>query len=100
MSNRVSTNRVSTNRMSSSRESSNRVSMAELNKRANAIINEVVETGDSVTVYKHGRAVAEISSIDEKKIGEDAIDYLLNNPPLSVTTPIDEVIAEGRNRGL
>ncbi len=79
---------------------SNRVSMAELNKRANAIINEVVESGESVTVYKHGKAVAEIVSIDENKVREDAIEYLLNNPPLKVKTPIDEVIAEGRNRGL
>jgi len=88
------------NRVPSSQPPSNKVSMAELNKRANAIINGVVETGDPVTVYKHGKAVAEISSIDENKIREDAIDYLLNNPPLPVTTPIDEVIAEGRNRGL
>ena len=79
---------------------SGQVSMSELNKRANAIINEVVESGNSVTVYKHGNPVAEISSIDENKKREDAIDYLLNNPPLPVTTPIDEVIAEGRNRGL
>ncbi len=79
---------------------SSRVSMAELNIRANAIINEVVESGESVTVYKHGKAVAEISSINENKVREDAIDYLLNNPPLKVTTPIDEVIAEGRNHGI
>lgn len=76
------------------------VSMAELNKRANAIINEVVETGEVVTIYKHGKAVAEITSISESKVRENAIDYFLNNPPLKVTTPIDDVIAEGRNRGL
>jgi prevent-host-death family protein len=79
---------------------SNSVSMAELNKRANAIINEVVESGESVTVYKHGTAVAEIVSIEENKVREDAIEYFLNNPPLKVDTPIDEMIAEGRNRGL
>ena len=79
---------------------SNTVSMAELNKRANAIINKVVESGESITVYKHGKAVAEISSINESKVREDAIDYFLNNPPLKVTTPIDELIAEGRKRGV
>ena len=79
---------------------SSSVSMTELNKRANAIINEVVESGESVTVYKHGKAVAEISSINENKAREDAIEYFLNNPPLEVTTPIDEMIAKGRNRGI
>ena len=79
---------------------SNSVSMAELNKRANAIINEVVKSGEKVTVYKYGKAIAEIVSIDENKVREDAIEYFLNNPPLEVTTPIDEMIAQGRNRGI
>jgi len=79
---------------------SGRVSMAELNKRANAIINEVVESGESVTVYKHGTAVAEIISINEDQVREKAIQYLIDNPPIPVSTPIDEMIAEGRNRGL
>ncbi len=76
------------------------VTMAELNKKANAIINQVAETGESVTVLKHGKPVAEIVSINENKVREDAIDYFLNNPPIKVSQSIDEVIKEGRNRGL
>ena len=76
------------------------VTMAELNKKANAIINQVAETGESVTVLKHGKPVAEIVSINENKVREDAIQYLLDNPPVRVTSSIDSVIEEGRNRGL
>ena len=76
------------------------VTMAELNKKANAIINQVAESGESVTVLKHGKPVAEIVSINENKVREDAIDYFLNNPPIEVSESIDKIIEEGRNRGI
>ena len=76
------------------------VTMAELNKKANAIINQVAESGESVTVLKHGKPVAEIVSIKENKIREDAIHYLLDNPPVPVTTSIESIIKEGRDRGI
>lgn len=77
-----------------------KVTMAELNKKANAIINQVVESGESVTVLKHGKPIAEIVSINENKVREKAIDYFLNNPPINVSESIEKIIEEGRNRGI
>jgi len=79
---------------------SQQISMAELNKKANAIINQVAESGETVTIVKHGQPVAEIIPINENKVAEDALEYLLNNAPISVDVSIESVIQEGRNRGL
>jgi len=79
---------------------SHKISMAELNKKANAIINQVAESGETVTIVKHGRPVAEIIPINENKVAEDALEYFLDTPPIEVDISIDSVIKEGRKRGL
>jgi len=79
---------------------SHQISMAELNKKANAIINQVAESGESVTIVKHGQPVAEIIPINENKVAEEALEYFLTNPPVKVDVSIDSVIKEGRKRGL
>lgn len=79
---------------------SHQISMAELNKKANAIINQVAETGEAVTIVKHGQPVAEIIPINDNKVVEDALDYFLSTPPIKVDVSIDSIIKEGRERGL
>ncbi len=72
------------------------VSMSELNKRANSIINQVAETGETVTVIKHGKAVAEIISVNQQQVAEDAIEYFLTSIPIKVKESIGSVVALGR----
>lgn len=76
------------------------ITMSELNKKANAIINQVAESNQPVTVIKHGKAIAEIIPVNNSKIAENAADYLLSNKPARVDVSIDSMINSGRNRGI
>ncbi len=76
------------------------ITMSELNKKANAIINQVVESNEPVTVIKHGKAIAEIIPIINHKIEEEAAEYLLSTPPTKVDESIESLIQSGRNRGV
>jgi prevent-host-death family protein len=52
------------------------VSMAEVNKKANQIINRVAESGETVVIVKHGRPIAEIRPIANDEVRETALSYL------------------------
>ncbi len=77
-----------------------KVSMADINKRGNMIINEVVESGEVAVIVKHGRAIAEIRPLVDSGGRDRAIEYLASLEPVKVSTPLDQVIKEGRKRGL
>ena len=76
------------------------VTMAELNKNANAIINRAHSSGESVTILKHGRPIARILPINDESPVEDALFYLTELEPVAVHDSVETVINKGRQRGL
>ena len=42
-----------------------RVTMAELNKKSNTIVNRVAESVEAVKVYKHGKPIAVLRPYDD-----------------------------------
>ena len=76
------------------------VTMADLNKKANTIINQVAESGEIVTVYKHGKPIAEIHPYPDAAKTNQALDFLLNLDPIKVQESPESVLEQGRNRGL
>ncbi len=74
--------------------------MAEINKRANLIINQVSESGEVATIMKHGKPIAEIRPIPSQGVREDALAYLTALEPVKVEQPVEKVIKEGRRRGI
>lgn len=76
------------------------VTMADLNKKANTIINQVAESGEAIMVYKHGKPIAEIRPYQDDKKSQQALDFLLNLEPVPVSDSIDAVLSQGRQRGL
>lgn len=77
-----------------------KVSMADVNKKGNMIINQVVDTGEPAVIMKHGKPIAEIRPLPDNSERDEARSYLSALEPVSVSTPLDQVIAEGRGRGL
>jgi antitoxin (DNA-binding transcriptional repressor) of toxin-antitoxin stability system len=77
-----------------------KVSMAEINKRANLIINQVSESGEVATIMKHGKPIAEIRPIPSQGVREDALAYLTALEPVKVEQPVEKVIKAGRRRGI
>ncbi|MEM1156501.1 MAG: hypothetical protein AAGI44_20380 [Pseudomonadota bacterium] len=77
-----------------------KVSMVDINKKPNQIINKVVESGESAIIMKHGKAIAEIRPIANDARRRKAIDYLVSLEPVKVSTPLEDVIAAGRKRGI
>ena len=77
-----------------------KVSMADVNKKPNQIINQVVETGEPAIILKHGKPIAEIRPLQQNKERDKAIDFLASLEPVEVSTPLEEVIEQGRRRGL
>jgi antitoxin (DNA-binding transcriptional repressor) of toxin-antitoxin stability system len=75
-----------------------KVTMVEINKEASSIVNRVAETGESATIYKHGKPIAEIRALTDKNVTERDIAYrnLLRLQPAKVDEPTIEVIAKGR----
>lgn len=79
-----------------------KVTMVEMNKEANSIVNHVSKTGEPAIIYKHGKAIAEIRALDDNGATERDIAYqnLLRLQPVKVNESVDEVIAKGRQRGV
>lgn len=77
-----------------------KVSMADVNKRGNMIINQVVDTGEPAIIVKHGKPIAEIRPLPGSAERDQALDFLAKLKPVAVNTPLDEVVEEGRKRGL
>ncbi len=77
-----------------------KVSMADVNRNPNQIINRVVEYGEPAIVLKHGKPIAEIRPLSDNVERDKAIAYLSALEPKAVTVPLEHVIDEGRRRGL
>lgn len=77
-----------------------KVSMADVNKKPNRIINQVVSTGESAIILKHGKPIAEIRPLTDSADREAAISYLSGLKPVPVSTPLEQVIDEGRKSGI
>lgn len=76
-----------------------KVSMADVNRNPNQIINRVVEYGEPAIVLKHGKPIAEIRPLPDNVERDKAIAYLSALEPKEVTVPLEHVIDEGRRRG-
>lgn len=76
------------------------VTMADLNKRANTIINQVSESGESVMVYKHGKPIAEIRPYRDDSAAKQALKFLMKLEPVPVEDSIQSVLEQGRKRDL
>lgn len=76
------------------------VTMADLNKRANTIINQVSESGESVMVYKHGKPIAEIRPYRDDSRIKQGLEFLMKLEPIPVEDSIESVLEQGRKRGL
>lgn len=76
------------------------VTMVELNKNANSIINRVHSSGEPATIIKHGKPIARILPIIDRSSVEDALSYLTKLKPVDVQDSIESVIDKGRQRGL
>ena len=77
-----------------------KVTMAEINRRGNAIVNQVLESGESAVIMKHGKAVAEIRPLQNASARRAAIDAVLALQPVEVSDSLETVIDEARRRGL
>jgi antitoxin (DNA-binding transcriptional repressor) of toxin-antitoxin stability system len=77
-----------------------KVSMADVNKRGNMIINQVVDTGEPAIIVKHGRPIAEIRPLPGSAEREQALSFLSTLEPVVVSTSLEQVVEEGRKRGL
>jgi antitoxin (DNA-binding transcriptional repressor) of toxin-antitoxin stability system len=77
-----------------------KVSMAEINKKANLIINQVAESGEVAVILKHGKPIAEIRPISSENAKENALAYLTNIKPIKVKHSLARVIDTGRSRGV
>jgi len=76
------------------------VTMADLNKKANTIINQVAESGEAIVVYKHGKPIAEIRPYHDDSKTSRTLDYLMSLDPIPVKDSIESVLEQGRKRGL
>ena len=77
-----------------------KVSMADVNKKGNAIINQVVESGEVAVILKHGKPIAEIRPIVQERVKNEAVAYLAEIEPVKVKKSLDQVIETGRRRGV
>jgi len=76
------------------------ISMADLNKKANTIINQVAESGEAIVVYKHGKPIAEIRPFHDGSKTSQALDFLMSLEPVPVKESPESVLTQGRSRGL
>jgi antitoxin (DNA-binding transcriptional repressor) of toxin-antitoxin stability system len=77
-----------------------KVSMAEVNKKANLIINKVAESGEVAVIFKRGKPIAEIRPVTSDASREKALEYLSNIKPIKVKKSVSEVVESSRNRGI
>ena len=76
------------------------VTMGELNKNANSIINQAYSSGETVIILKHGEPIARILPINDGSSIEGALNYLTKIKPVDVQDSVDSVLKLGRQRGL
>ena len=76
------------------------VTMGELNKNANSIINQAYSSGETVIILKHGEPIARILPINDSSAIEGALSYLTKIKPVDVQDSVDSVLKLGRQRGL
>lgn len=76
------------------------VTMADLNKNVNSIINRAHLSGETVTILKHGKPIATISPVYDRSPVVDALHYLMKLEPVNVPESVESVIALGRQRGV
>lgn len=76
------------------------VTMAELNKNVNSIINRAYSSGETVTILKHGKPIAKILPVDDRSSVEESLRYLNAIEPVEVPESVGSVIDLGRKRGL
>lgn len=77
-----------------------KVTMADVNRNPNQIINRVVDYGEPAIVLKHGNPIAEIRPLPNNAERDKAIAYLSALEPKAVNAPLEQAISEGRRRGL
>ena len=77
-----------------------KVSMADVNKKPNRIINQVVDSGEPAIIHKHGKPIAEIRPLPQGTERDKAMEFLATLEPVEVSTPLESVIEQGRSRGL
>ena len=77
-----------------------KVTMVDVNKKANQIVNRVVESGEPAVIMKHGKAIAEIRPIVGGQVRKQALDFLCALEPVPVSISPDKLLHEGRARGL
>lgn len=77
-----------------------KVSMADVNKKPNQIINRVVATGEAAVILKHGKPIAEIRPLASEADRDGALAFLANLKPVAVKVPLEQAIQDGRKSGL
>lgn len=77
-----------------------KVSMADVNRNPNQIINRVVDYGEPAIVLKHGKPIAEIRPLADCVERDKAMAFLSTLEPQAVNAPLEHVIDKGRQRGL
>ena len=75
------------------------VTMVELNKNANSIINQAYNSGEPITILKHGKPIARILPIHDNTPVEDALNYLAGIEPLDVDDCVASVINKAQQHG-
>jgi prevent-host-death family protein len=76
------------------------VTMADLNKNVNSVINRACSSGETVTILKHGKPIATILPIADHSAVDDAVQYLKMLEPAAVSESVESVIGLGRQRGI
>ncbi len=77
-----------------------KVTMVEINKQANQIVRQVVDSGEPAVILKHGKPIAEIRPIADHSQRSQALDYLCSLQAVPVDITPEELLAEARNRGV
>ncbi len=76
------------------------ITMTELNKNVNSIINRAYSSGEAVTILKYGKPIARILPINDNSSVEDALNYLSSIKPVDVHDSINSIIRKGRQHGI
>ncbi len=77
-----------------------KVTMVEINKQANQIVRQVVDSGEPAVIMKHGKPIAEILPITDHPKRSQALDFLCSLQAVPVETTPEELLAKARNRGV
>ena len=77
-----------------------KVTMVEINKQANQIVRQVVESGEPAVIMKHGKPIAEIRPLADPSERSRSLEFLCLLKPVRVNVEPEELLAEARSRGL